>query len=219
MTDPESELADLKAALRHVVRERVVALTAERRRQAAHGLAGRLADLAPVRDAGAVMAFLSLPTEIDTWPLIRWAWREGKRVAVPRVEGKGGPADRAVVPVWLEAADVEAPAAHPALAPGPYGILEPAGATEAAVAALDVLVAPCEAVDRAGRRLGKGGGFFDRFLALPDFRAAVVGVGFAEQVADEVPVGPHDRRVDWVVTDREVIDARPGAAGAGADVN
>ena len=67
------------------------------------------------------------------------------------------------------------------------------------------MVAPGLAFDRAGRRLGYGGGYFDAFLPRLRPGCPVVGVCFAEQLVDEVPAGPHDRAVDVVVTDRDVI--------------
>ncbi|HET6441826.1 MAG TPA: 5-formyltetrahydrofolate cyclo-ligase, partial [Phycisphaerae bacterium] len=73
------------------------------------------------------------------------------------------------------------------------------------VCEIDVVLAPCQAVDRSGNRLGKGGGFYDRFLARPDLRACIIAVAFQEQVLDEVPVGENDCRVQMVVTDAEVL--------------
>jgi 5-formyltetrahydrofolate cyclo-ligase len=67
------------------------------------------------------------------------------------------------------------------------------------------VVAPGLAFDRAGRRLGYGGGYFDGFLPRLRPDCPVVGVCFAEQLVDAVPAGPRDRGVDVVVTDREVV--------------
>jgi 5-formyltetrahydrofolate cyclo-ligase len=64
---------------------------------------------------------------------------------------------------------------------------------------------PCQAVDRAGNRLGKGGGFYDRFLSLPDMRAERIAAAFHEQIFDEVPVAATDQPIDKVVTDGEVL--------------
>ena len=160
------------------------------------------------------MVFLSLPTEIDTWPFIGWAWREGKRVAVPRIEpshgGDDGPLERRdMVAVALKPADVEGVAAHPAVRPGPLGILQVPDALPLDVSEIDVALVPCQAVDRSGNRLGKGGGFFDRFLARPDFRAQSIALAFHEQVLDQVPVTQFDRPVSMVVTDAEVLSFSP----------
>jgi 5-formyltetrahydrofolate cyclo-ligase len=61
------------------------------------------------------------------------------------------------------------------------------------------------AYDRQGGRLGRGGGYYDRFLGQPGLRAVRCGLAFAEQVVDELPTAPHDQPVDIVVTDQEVL--------------
>jgi 5-formyltetrahydrofolate cyclo-ligase len=205
-----NSIQDAKAQVRRNVAESLSLLTPSHRRAASVMVAQRLTNLPSVRAARTLMLFLSLPTEIDTWPIIRWAWQEGKRVAVPRIEPAGaGPevpmTKRDMVAVLLRAADIEGIASHPDVRLGAMGILEVFDAAPIAAAELDVLVMPCQAVDRAGNRLGKGGGFFDRFLVLPNFRAARIVVAFHEQIFDEVPVVATDQRIDMVVTDGEVL--------------
>ena len=209
------KIADAKSQARRHVAETLVRLTPSRRRAAGIAVAQRVTNLPAVRDARTIMAFLSLPTEIDTWPIIQWAWAEGKRVGVPRIE----PADGGVpITEWrmavveLPPADVGAVAAHPRVRPGPLGILDVPDGLLIDVAAIDVILAPCMAVDRRGNRLGKGGGFFDRFLAQPGLRAPCIVLAFYEQVLDEVPVTANDHPVDFIVTDAEVM-ASKGTAG------
>ena len=202
-------MAIAKARTRRLVSTALVGLTPSRRRAAGVAVAQRLAQLPEVRNARTLMTFLSLPTEIDTWPIIRWAWSEGKRVVVPRVEPSGETAlplaERQIVPVLLEEARVDSVAAHPAVRAGALGILEVPEGRVVPMGELDVVLAPCQAVDRKGCRLGKGGGFYDRFLANPALRAAVIAIAFQEQILDEVPAGDTDRRVPRVVTDAEMI--------------
>jgi len=210
-----TDIGRAKAQARRNVSVALANLTPGRRRSAGLAVARRLARLQIVRRARTLMAFLSLPTEIDTWPILRWAWTEGKRVAVPRVEPPltGREKDLAgheIVPVVLEPADVAGLADHPAVRPGALGILEVPDAPALPAAEIDLVLAPCQAVDRAGNRLGKGGGFYDRFLARPDLRAAVIAVAFQEQVIDEVPVTENDRRVARIVTDAETISIGTG---------
>lgn len=204
------DIAVAKAETRRAVAESLAQLTPSRRRAAGIAVAQRVAGLPVVQAARTLMAFLSLPTEIDTWPLLRWAWGDGKRIAVPRIEAAGGTAatlrQRTMVAVLLAPADVEGVATHPAVRPGPLGILEVPDAPPVAVAELDVLLMPCQAVDRAGNRLGKGGGFFDRFLARPDLKAERIVIAFHEQIFDEVPVTETDLPVDRIVTDGEVLE-------------
>jgi 5,10-methenyltetrahydrofolate synthetase len=133
---------------------------------------------------------------------------------VPRIEplpdGRDGPFwERPMVAVLLPAAEVDGLSAHPQLRPGPLGILEVPDARPLDVSEIDVVLAPCEAVDRTGRRLGKGGGFYDRFLSQPELRARTIVMAFYEQVLDEVPWAESDRRVTMIVTDAAVIECKP----------
>lgn len=107
--------------------------------------------------------------------------------------------------VLLEAAEVDAISAHPAVRNGPLGILHPHRAPLVPNAEIDIVLVPCQAVDRLGNRLGKGGGFYDRFLARPDLKAEAIVIAFSEQLLDEVPTAKWDRRVARVVTDAETI--------------
>ncbi len=205
-TNPRAPVAQAKRDLRLRIARRLAGLTPARREAAATALTERLASLAVVRDAATIMAFLSLPAEIDTWPFIRWAWREGKRIAVPRVEAApAGPAGRSpmprMVPTLLDAVEVGTPAEHPAVRPGTMGILEVFVVEPLPVAEIDVVLVPCQAVEPGGYRLGKGGGFYDRFLSDPALHAASVLAAFEEQVVDRVPLEPWDRPVEAIVTD------------------
>jgi 5-formyltetrahydrofolate cyclo-ligase len=213
------EIRKAKAEVRRQVSHVLAGLPPVRRRDTGIAVARRLATLPPVLRARTIMAFLSLPMEVDTWPTIQWAWREGKRIVIPRIEagpaaagrsrpcfGRRRPEDcdaplrqRRMVAVALEAADV------PAVRPGALGILEVPGAAPVPVAEIDVVLVPCQAVDRRGNRLGKGGGFYDRFLADPDLRAETIALAFHEQLLDEVPAAERDRRVRRLVTDEEIL--------------
>lgn len=105
--------------------------------------------------ADTVLCFVPLPTEPDIFPALERALAEGKRLAVPRVLAEGR-----MEWVRLTAPDVLRPAA--------YGIREPAEGTvlDSAAFGPDTLaLVPCLAADRNGVRLGRGGGYYDRFLA------------------------------------------------------
>jgi 5-formyltetrahydrofolate cyclo-ligase len=68
----------------------------------------------------------------------------------------------------------------------------------------DVAIVPGLAITRAGHRLGQGGGWYDRFLDRVPARCTTIGVGFAPQVLDALPIEPHDVTLQYVVTDRDV---------------
>ncbi len=94
---------------------------------------------------------------------------------------------------------------------GPLGIREPRGTGlgAAALADLDLMLVPGLAVDRSGNRLGQGGGYYDRTLATVPSHAdggpLLVIVLFDDEVLDEVPYEPHDRRVDAALTPSGII--------------
>ena len=133
-----------------------------------------------------------LPDEIDIAPL---AARLGDvRIVLPRVEDTPQGEPR------MEFYDYR----PDSLAAGAYGIREPQGGEACPAADIDVMVVPGMAFTRDGRRLGRGKGYYDRYLAREGFRAWCIGVCFGCQIVDDLPCEPFDRRVDEVVTGRSL---------------
>ncbi len=93
------------------------------------------------------------------------------------------------------------------LAPGAYGIEEPLPQRCPLVSldAVDLVLVPGMAFTPRGHRLGKGGGYYDRLLGHPEFRARRVGVCFDCQIVEEIEVEEHDEPVDVVVTEERVF--------------
>ena len=89
---------------------------------------------------------------------------------------------------------------------GAFGVREPF--PEASEVRPDVLLVPMLAFDRQGFRLGYGGGFYDRTLALlrQDGSPVAIGIAFAAQEVDRVPVAEYDQPLNWIVTEREAIE-------------
>src|SRR4051794_24636687 len=180
-------MAEAKAALRRTLRERRAA-----RDEAARSAAGeRLAAHADAIPAGTVAAFVGTRTEPPTLPLLDALRAAGRRV---------------LLPVLREDMDLEWAeyTGDDALRSARLGLLEPAGPSLGgeAVAAAELVLAPALAVDAAGRRLGQGGGSYDR--ALERTGAPVVAIVFDDEVRDEpIPVEPHDRPVAGVLTPQD----------------
>jgi 5-formyltetrahydrofolate cyclo-ligase len=175
---------DAKARLRAQLRERRAARTDAER--AADG--ERLAGHAGALPAATVAAFVGTKTEPPTLPLLAALQAAGRRVLLPVLRE-----DMDLEWAPFESAD--------ALRPARLGLLEPTAASRGldAVREAELVLAPALAVDRAGRRLGQGGGSYDRALERSD--APVVAIVFDEEVLDApVPVEPHDRPVAGVLT-------------------
>ncbi len=144
-----------------------------------------------------MMIFLSMPTEVETSALALKAWQEGKSIAVPRVDWD----DKRMEPVEIRSLDV---GLRPA---GPGGMVrEPISGTVVPLALIDIVVIPGIAFDRRGYRVGRGRGFYDRFLAQQEFEGIRCGLCFHEQILKEsIPSEPHDVPMDLIVTENEVI--------------
>lgn len=183
-----------KAALRAEMRRIRAAIPESERRRRGEAIRERLLGLSEMGRAGSVLVFASFGSEVPTRDLASDLHAAGKRLLLPYLSAKG-----------MEAAEV---GPDDPLVPSAYGPEEPGRRVAVDPAAIDLVVAPGLAFDRTGRRLGYGGGAYDRYLARLRPTALLVGVAFEEQVVDEVPAGPVDVPVHLVVTDREVIDCR-----------
>ena len=184
----DTELKIAKAVLRNRIRERLIRISSAGRIQAARELCLRLSQQAVWVTAKWVLAFAPLPDEVDIWPLVETALGTGKSVAIPRFSSATRTYTAAIV------RDL-----HTDLRRGEFGIREPCPAcAELSLSRLDLVLVPGVAFDVHGHRLGRGKGYYDRLLA--DVRGVKCGVAFDQQVADEVPTGPQDVGVDYIVT-------------------
>jgi 5-formyltetrahydrofolate cyclo-ligase len=143
--------------------------------------------------AEVVMIFLSLPTEIDTSPIVLRCWQERKRVLAPKVSWN----QRRMLPVEIRSLTDD-------LVVSGMGIREPIAGIPFPISLIDLVIVPGLGFDEYGNRLGRGRGFYDRFLAHPDFRGVACGLAFEQQFLPQIPVGPLDRHVDMLVTDTTV---------------
>lgn len=188
------DTAAAKRTLRHETRRLLAALDASTRDQAAESLHQRILSLPEIEDAEGILCCLSFGVEIDTWQLVERLLESGKRVFVPRAELATRTLHLHPYPCRLEETD--------------FGLRQPAeGEPELPATSfnetLDSALIAGLAFDRAGYRLGHGGGFFDRFLVDRPFPA--VGLAFQLQIVDRLPTEEHDRAVHVVATERETI--------------
>jgi len=165
-------------------------LAEEERRAAAQGLVEMWRLERPVQTPTVVSGFWPMAEELDIRPLMIELHNQGCQLCLPVVVAKRQPL---VFRAWRPGDPLEA---------GVFGTLHPSPKRE--VIEPDALIVPMLAVDEEGWRLGYGGGFYDRTLAGLRARKNItaVGVGFNAQLVPEVPHGPDDQRLDWLLTDK-----------------
>jgi 5-formyltetrahydrofolate cyclo-ligase len=196
----ENDVALEKRAVRAAVRARIGAMPPSERWLASAAVCQRVMALGVFARARTVMLFAPLPDEVDLTGVLVRCREDGKRVCAARADWE----TREMVPAEVGGGDWSA------LVIGRFGVREPgAGAAVVNALEIDLVLVPGVAFDAGGHRLGRGGGFYDRFLARPELgRAALIGVGFGVQVVAKVPRSGHDRPVDAVITERGVIVRR-----------
>ena len=192
-TDPV--LRAQKQALRARILALRDALPPRAHAQASHAIAERIAALPSLAAATTILATLPFRSEWDTHPLIGAWLARGITVAVPRV-------DRDARMLVLHAiGDLSTQVVS-----GAMGLPEPrADLPVVAADAVDWVLVPGVAFDARGRRLGYGGGYYDRLLPAITVHAPRVAGAFDLQVVDDVPTATHDLCVDCIVTERRTL--------------
>jgi len=193
-----SQVHQDKAALRARLLAARAALPPGQRAEAGRLVRDALLSLPELQMAGTVASYYSVGTEPDTRGLVYALWKRGAYVLLPVLRPDGD----------LDWASYEGP---DSLAPGPRGLLEPVERRRGvqAVASADAVIAPALAVDRAGNRLGRGGGSFDRALARVGPPIPVFALLYDGELLDRVPADAHDVPVRAVARPRHGITALP----------
>lgn len=143
--------------------------------------------------ARVIMGFMALPSEPDVLPALRQAFERGAKIAFPIVDG-----DTIQVGAVASLSDEH-------FTVDSMGVKCPSAWTPLDVDALDIVLVPGIAFDTRGGRLGRGGGFYDRFLARLHARTLTVGVSDARRIVEIVPMEAHDCRTKWLVSDAQRV--------------
>ena len=177
------------------LRERILDLIKNQREEDAFSrsrdILGKLLALPVFQAARTIMFYVSFKGEVDTFPMMEKAFELKKRVVVPVAQKE----TRQLTPVVIGTVKE--------LNPGAYGIPEPRVDASRVILPqdLDLVIVPGVAFDRAGNRLGRGAGYYDRFLSALPSTTATVGLGYDFQVVPSLPgLEPHDRRVMHILT-------------------
>jgi 5-formyltetrahydrofolate cyclo-ligase len=134
--------------------------------------------------ADTVMFYIAKDDEVDTKDMIKDALKLGKKVVVPVTLVN----EKKIIPSQIKDFDKE-------LSKGPFGIYQPKTQfiREVLLKTIDLIIVPGVAFDRLGNRLGRGEGYFDRFLAkMKKYDVPMFGLAFKCQILDKIPVFPHD---------------------------
>jgi 5-formyltetrahydrofolate cyclo-ligase len=193
MTDlAEADLSQEKSKVRTAVLALRDAMPAVARQTAAETIAARglPIELAP----GSIVAgFMPMKTEISPLPLLRKLADAGATLALPCIAGRGHPL---IMRAFAFGDKFKA---------GQWGIREPL--PEAPEVAPDIVIVPLAAFDRTGNRIGYGAGYYDMTLAALRAKKKVIAIGmaFAVQEIPVVPATDRDERLDFVLTENEII--------------
>ena len=179
-----SDVSDVqlrKAELRAQVLARRSALLADQRAAAGRLIRDAVLAAPQVQMAGTIAAYYSVGTEPDTRGLVYALWKRGSYVLLPLLRPDGD----------LDWASYEGP---DSLVAGPRGLREPGEPPRGvdAVARADVVLVPALAVDAVGRRLGRGGGSYDRALARVGPLVPLIALIYDDELVEQVPAEGHD---------------------------
>lgn len=192
-TEKETKKA-LKKALRKEIKALRAAHTDEQIHELSLGVRDRVLTLQEYRQAEVIYAYVDCKHEVETSDIIRAAWADGKRVAVPKVLGQ----DMKFFYITSLENDLEE---------GYYGIREPYekhAADESGDEEKALMLMPGVAFDEERHRIGYGGGFYDRFLESHP-KLSRVALAFEFQVKESVPYEAFDICPEKIVTEKRVI--------------
>jgi len=182
-----------KSTIRQQLRQKLEALTDAQRQSKSLAATALLTATPEFASARIVMLYLTAAFELDTAPLALKCWQAGKTVVVPKVSWD----QRRMLPVEISSLQTRMTTIGP-------GVREPVSGQPMPVNLIDLVIVPGVGFSRKGHRIGRGMGFYDRFLAQPEFIGISCGMGFEEQVVPELPVLDHDMPLAMLCTDRGI---------------
>jgi 5-formyltetrahydrofolate cyclo-ligase len=182
-----------KSQLRRQLRETLATMTDADRHTKSLAATSLLIASPEFAAARVVMVYLSMPHELDTAPLALRCWQEGKTVLVPKVAWN----QRRMLPVEITSLQTTMTTSGP-------GVREPISGKPLPIEFIDLVIVPGLGFTVNGHRIGRGMGFYDRFLAQPEFVGLSCGFAFEEQITPTLPVLDHDVPLSMLVTDRGI---------------
>jgi 5-formyltetrahydrofolate cyclo-ligase len=177
-----------KQAIRRTLRETLAAMSDADRHTKSVSACRFACGSSEFESARVVMLYLSTPTEVDTAPIALRCWQDGKAVVVPKVSWD----QRRILPVEISSLKDGLTTTGP--------VREPIAGKPIPLDLIDLVIVPGLGFTPTGYRIGRGMGFYDRFLAQADFAGRSCGLGFEEQVIESLPVLDHDIPLSMLAT-------------------
>ena len=185
---------DAKIEMRKAILAQRAALSLSARQTANRAISKQVLALGGFRDAQTVLAYMSIAAEFSTSEIARAVMEGDKVLVLPKINKSENLLE------LFRVANIDAD-----LIPGPWGILEPNAqrCEKISPEEIDFVLVPGLAFDADCRRLGYGGGYYDRLLEDLGPFASFVAAAFAVQIVASVPVEPHDISLDVIVTENQ----------------
>ena len=192
-------MEDVKAKKSEIRQEALAkrdALSKKERAEKSAAIMDRLFDFANFLEAKIVMFYMSHESEVETEEMVRKAIEIGKVIALPLVDTKTGE----ILPFKVDDPDRD-------VRPGYGGISEPDPnrCKQIPVQHINLAIVPAIALDERGGRIGHGTGFYDRFIPELDITTRKVALSFECQIVPQIPMEPHDRYIDIIITEERII--------------
>ena len=183
----KSQLRKQIAAIRKSLSEETVSLNSRH-------IVERILKLEPFQKAETIALYMAFGGEVELSPLFSICWELYKRTCIPVFNEQTK---------IYEMAEITA---ETKFKTGNYDIKEPENAHRIPMNAIDLMLVPGVAFSTDGKRIGRGGGYYDRLLK--GYQGTAVGVAFDEQIVAEIPCEAHDLPVDYIVTPSKIFIAR-----------
>lgn len=172
-----------KQKIRQRIKAETAAIAPKAKAEKSALIFNQIMTLQPFRDATTVALYASLADEPQTADFIQWAATH-KYIVLPRIDGD----DMDFHPYSPES-----------MQRGAFGIEEPQTEERTDPAEIDLIIVPGRAFTPQGKRLGRGRGYYDRYMSQSGFHATKIGVCYKEQLVEEIPNEPHDILMECVI--------------------
>lgn len=176
----------MKSSIRKEINEKIALSSEEYRREASEIIQDRFLNSVEYANSKSIFVYISTKNEVETRKIIEKAFSDGKIVSVPKIYDND-----------MQAIEIEKTSEYNV---NKYGILEPV--VGKIVRNIDLCVVPLVAFDRSLRRLGRGKGYYDRYLSVGNYLK--VALAFSIQKTEFVEVEKSDVDMDIIITEKEV---------------